>query len=288
MKSVNLSLLYRPITSTPFLRSSDYCEIPPCNALKPYICCFWENESSQIPNEKAGRLVIPDTCMDIIIKVNHSDLMVTSSFCTMDEHTYQSHAHATESGAVLSTFGIRFFCWSAMLFSTESFRHTKNNAYFPDVFFRGITDELTEIVYRFHTLFERARAAETVLFRRLNLNRLNCDFMNAISDMIVYRCRMKTSEIALRNALSERKMERIFTESVGVSPKTLSNLIRYQLVWQEVSCCNADILDLVEKYGYTDQAHLLNDFRFRHSMTPAQALLTARVGFLQDKLQDTM
>ena len=67
-------------------------------------------------------------------------------------------------------------------------------------------------------------------------------------------------------------MERIFAENVGVSPKTLSNLIRYQLVWQEMTGGSTDISDLVEKYGYADQAHLLNDFRFRHGMTPARAL----------------
>ncbi len=278
MKSVPISVSYRPITATPFLRSGDYQEIPPCDALKPYIRCFWGTPRPQISSETAGRLVIPDTCMDIIVRVKPSDHTVTAGFCAIDEHTYKSGG--AESGAVLSTFGIRFFCWSAVLFSTEGFRHTKNRAFDPDEFFRGITAELTEIVRRFHTLPGRAGAAEKILLRRLNLSRLNADLMNAVGDMILYQGRMKISEIARRNALSERNMERIFSENIGVGPKTLSNLIRYQLVWQEVARGGADILDMVEKYGYTDQAHFLNDFRFRHGMTPAQALQNARFGTL--------
>lgn len=127
MKSVPLSVSYRPITATPFGRGGDYQEIPPCDALKPYIRCFWGTSRPQISSETAGRLVIPDTCMDIIVRVKPSDCTVTAAFCAVDEHTYQSGW--TESSAVVSTFGIRFFGWSAVLFSTEDFRHTKNRAF---------------------------------------------------------------------------------------------------------------------------------------------------------------
>ena len=267
-------LPYRPITSTPFLKSSNYCEIAPCNALKPYICCFWGTEYPQTASSgTTDRLVIPDTCMDIIIRVNYSDNKLTASFCTMDENSYRSDKIKSE--AVLSVFG----CWSAVLFSSESFRNTKNKVYFPDNFFHGITAELTEIVLRFDTLHERAREAEKILIRRLDLGRMDFNIMNVLNDIITYQCRMKISEIASKNVLSERRMERIFMENIGVSPKTLSNLIRYQLVWQEIVRGGADIFDMVEKYGYTDQAHLLHDFRLRHGMTPTQAFKSAMSDF---------
>lgn len=261
---------YRPITSTPYLKSSDYCEIPPCRALAPYVCCFWGSQSSN-----AARLVIPDTCMDIIIRVDRSDNSCTASFCALDDRTYQSGIRESN----ISIFGIRFFGWSAMLFTSESFKNTKNNAYLAEDFFRGMTAELIDIVLRFDHLTERAGEAEKILLRWLSTRRLSSDLMNVINDMITFGCRMKISEIAGRNVISERKMQRMFEESVGVTPKTFSNLIRYQLVWQEVSKGSADILDMVEKYSYTDQAHLLNDFRKRHGMTPKQAFSFAMSDF---------
>lgn len=274
MGSLNSLMRYRPITSTPFLKSKNYCEISPCDALKPYICCFWGNGYPQFNEpETAERLVIPDTCMDIIIRINYSENKLTASFCTMDEKSYRPEK--IKSGSEISVFGIRFFCHSAVLFSTESFRGTKNKAYFPDDIFPGITSELTDIVLRFDTLYERAGEAEKVLMRRFSPERMDYNILNIINDMITYNCRMKISEIAGKNIISERRMERIFTENIGVSPKTLSNLIRYQLIWQEIVKGGADIFDLVEKYGYTDQAHLLNDFRSRHGMTPTQAFKNA-------------
>ena len=261
---------YRPITSTPYLKSSDYCEIPPCRALAPYVCCFWGSESSN-----SARLVIPDTCMDIIIMVVHSNNTCTASFCALDDRTYQSSIRESK----VSTFGIRFFGWSAMLFTSESFKNTKNNAYLADDFFHSMTSELIDTVFRFDTLIERAGEAEKILLSRLSTKRFNSDLMNVINDMITFQSRMKISEIAGRNVISERKMQRLFEENVGVTPKTFSDIIRYQLVWQEVARGSADILDMVEKYGYTDQAHLLNDFRKRHGMTPKQAFSFAMSDF---------
>ena len=43
---LSLTKMYRPITAQPFDRSDGYREISPCEALKPYIRCFWTYESS--------------------------------------------------------------------------------------------------------------------------------------------------------------------------------------------------------------------------------------------------
>ena len=64
---------------------------------------------------------------------------------------------------------------------------------------------------------------------------------------------------------------------LGVSPKTFSSLVRYQRLWQDmVLSPRFNALDAVDKYGYTDQAHLLSDFRKRHLMSPKEALEFAR------------
>ena len=65
-------------------------------------------------------------------------------------------------------------------------------------------------------------------------------------------------------------------ELLGVSPKTFSSLLRYQLLWQEIALSPSfNILDAVAKYGFSDQPHLLNEFKRRHMMTPKEAALYA-------------
>ena len=41
-------------------------------------------------------------------------------------------------------------------------------------------------------------------------------------------------------------------------------------IWEQVKLKIRE--NAVEKYGYADQSHLLNDFRRRHMMTPREAV----------------
>ena len=62
-------------------------------------------------------------------------------------------------------------------------------------------------------------------------------------------------------------LERLFHEYVGITPKKISNLIRYQFLWRDILCePDFDVLSAVHKYGYTDQSHLLREFKRYHSM----------------------
>ena len=36
-----LSQMFKPITATPFVFDDGHIEVEPCQALKPYIRCFW-------------------------------------------------------------------------------------------------------------------------------------------------------------------------------------------------------------------------------------------------------
>lgn len=275
----DLTRLYHPITATPFERSAVYTEISPCDALKPYIRCFWGTPEPVISTghgESNHGIVIPDTCMDIIFDIDYSRNTSSAVFCAIDENSYTTHS-ADTSVSLSSTFAIRFYAWSAVLFADETFAGSKNAIFDPDAFFPRLRAELLPMLYSVTTLSARAEIASRYIWSRLNLARANSDLMNSVADIINIRGRMRISELSAKNAVSGKRLERIFSENIGVSPKTFSSLIRYQMLWQEI-CSRGpkNILDMVEKYGYTDQAHLLNDFKKRHSMTPSNAIIFSR------------
>ena len=123
-----LSLLYRPITGTPFQADEPYREVAPCAALAPYIRCFWGSEYPLPERPHAGGLVIPDTCMDIIFDVDYAHNRISSSFCALDEHAYRTPASA-ESGGLSATFAIRFYAWTANLFAEDKLNGSANQAF---------------------------------------------------------------------------------------------------------------------------------------------------------------
>ena len=159
------------------------------------------------------------------------------------------------------------------MFSDRDFVGCKNHAFPVEEFFASLKAELQPLLFDVPTLSGKIAVAERLLLKKLCIERINSDLANSIHYMLKSEGRAKISDICAYTAVSERRLERIFSYNVGVSPKTFSSLLRYQLLWQEIVFLRQfNVLDAVERFGYTDQAHLLNDFRRRHLMTPKEAV----------------
>ena len=276
LRKEELTAVYHPITAEPYGRRR-YTELQPCAALAPYVRCFWgtDADGSEEHTADTSTLVIPDTCMDIIFHFNAENRMTGSGFSVMDDRPYR--VGSADAPAGCSTFAIRFYGWSAVLFARDRFTGCRNGAFAVAAFFPELQKELVPLLESVTSLEKRAQIAGRYLLKLLDRSRMNYDFMNAVYDIIDSRGTLKVSGIAAGNGLSNRHLERIFTENMGISPKNFSSLVRYQMLWQDF--CRerkSDVLDLVDKYAYYDQAHLLNDFRKYHGMTPKQAIELAR------------
>lgn len=270
---ISLAEMYRPITAEPF---TDF-KIEPCPALKPYVRCFWSTDRPGTGGDPE-KLIIPDTCMDIIFYADSRTNRVNSIFCALDDRSYRIWAGS--EAAVISVFGIRFYAWAAALFAEDTLNGSRNGKYPAEAFFSKIKGELEPMIAAEHTILGRKAAAERVLLGMLkNLRDPNADssLLNAVYCMLDSGGSAKISDICGYVGASERKLERLFGDVMGVSPKTFSSLVRYQLLWQDM-LRGVNVLDAMDKYGYTDQSHLLNDFKRRHLMYPKEAVELAKRG----------
>jgi AraC-like DNA-binding protein len=76
----------------------------------------------------------------------------------------------------------------------------------------------------------------------------------------------KVGEIAEAVGISRRQLERLFLTEVGITPKALANVIRFdtarQRIWLEPK---RSLTELAYELGYADQPHFSRDFRaFAH------------------------
>lgn len=264
---ISLTKRFRPILSTPFGREG-YHEIAPCDALKPFVCCFWEQRGIDVEI-----LVIPDTCMDIIFDEGGA------FFSALDEHSFRAYG-----GSEL--FGVRFYAWTAGLLLRRNFTSGERNQ--SDRYF-DYMEELRSAFQSGRSFEERVSAVENCLIKRIDGIRADNNLLNAVDFIVDNRGTSNIAELCLYTAVSPRTLERLFDRNIGVSPKTFSSLVRYQMLWRDMVIDGFDVLNAVEKYGYSDQPHLLNDFRKRHLMNPKQALDYAKnpnnVVFLQDNVE---
>jgi len=271
-----LASLYHPVTGTPFQQDETYREVAPCAALAPYIRCFWGSDRPLPARPSGTGIVIPDTCMDVIFHIDYANNRISSVFCALDD-TSTLTGGSDASGGLEATFAIRFYAWTASLFTGDSLHGSLNERYPAEVFFPGIVRALMPVLFDKQTLPERIRAAEAALLACLDMSRADPAVLCAVHHMLRTSGRARIGDVSAALALSPRQLERRFDASMGVSPKALSSLMRYQLLWQDLLYApRFDVLDAVMKFGYTDQSHLLSDFRRRHLMSPREALAFAR------------
>jgi len=264
-----LNNIYRPITAQPFLNDESYTELQPCEALKPYICCFWfaqKQHSGLTSTEMKDKLVIPDTCMDIIFNINMDRNELHGLFAGISDTTFMDKAQDVNPS--MSCFAIRFYSWAVPLFSDGSMKYVFNSFVDVETYFTNFKDDLHGILTGNPLIPDTVDKVEQYLLKRLDSRKQNNNVMNAVYKVLRSKGTSNISELASFTAVSQRQLERLFLEYVGVSPKKLSGLVRYQYLWQDILLDrNFNIQDAVCKYGYTDQAHLLNDFRKYHTMS---------------------
>lgn len=268
---------YRPLTATPYQRSETYVEIEPCAALKPCIRCFWG--SKDIYWQEAGveerSVVVPDTCMDVIFTFDHTNNRLYSGFCGMDDRAVLSSGSPV-GRLQLSIFGIRFYAWSAVLFSEEPMRACRNFCGDASIYYSWLVRELGQKLWEPAAIEERVQLAEAALLLRMDLRQENSVFMEAVAEILSQRGALRMHELVRDMHVSDRQLQRVFQENMGVSPKRFASLVRYQNLWRDIlTASGRQVMDEVCLLQYTDQAHLMREFKRYHGMTIPQACALA-------------
>ena len=271
---MKLLKIYNPITAAPFKCTEDYMEFEPCDALKPYIRCFWGSMKTVVQEEGSADtidIVTPDTCMDIIFTADFSNNIIKNSFCGIDDRTFITHNKHREKKTFFR-FAIRFYAWGASMFAEESMKNTKNAFFDADYHFSGIKREIEKWLFDVENISQLIPIAEKILLNHFQENHQNLNIVQAVSKILESRGNIAMTDLQQEILISSRHLERLFLEYIGVSPKSLASMVRYQYLWNELLYHkDFDIADAVYHYGYSDQAHLCHDFKKYHSMSISDA-----------------
>ncbi len=279
--------LYIPLTAAPFRDNEAYREVPPAlPELAGYIRCFWGSERPCQKKKTAAPPypVIPDTCADIIYYIDYTDNTITGRFYGVNDTSFPD-PDDTGCGHLVSVFAVRFYAWGVYAFSEDSLKGTVNGCYDVRSRFSRLDAALRQRLWDQHTLTERVRAAETLLRAQMSRLRRSTAVDQALRQILLREGNRQAAELARDCFVSGRQLERLFHDYIGITPKKLCNLVRYQFLWNEiVRNPNFRIADAVHRYGYTDQSHLMREFKRYHGMDieAARAYAFDYVGNIQD------
>jgi AraC-like DNA-binding protein len=92
---------------------------------------------------------------------------------------------------------------------------------------------------------------------------------------------VRVDELATRFNLSRRHLERLFLETVGVSPKFFTTLCRFKRACKLIRRASDSLTTVALESGYSDQSHMTQEFRRIAQISPA-FYQRSNVAFLQD------
>jgi AraC-like DNA-binding protein len=253
-----------------------YREIKPTVPLRAFIECFWtlEGEGSAVgaPPER----ILPDGCVELILNFGDRFLQHVA-----DEKCFQplnfivgqmtGPILISASGAV-ELLGIRFQPGGTRPFLDLPAHEITDEVVELGSVSRGFERCLMQVCSRATSLDQKIAAVDGYLVSRLNESKFDPHLLALAATIIDCRGLVSVDRLASQAGVSSRQLERRFLQEVGVGPKLLARIVRFQQVFRVVNQSNPAWVEIAIECGYYDQAHLIRDFNQFAQQTPALLL----------------
>ena len=121
----------------------------------------------------------------------------------------------------------------------------------------------------------RLKAIEQLLVRLIGTRpTVHPAVRSAVQEIIRSHGAMQLEPLATRLGVTSRTLQRHFLNQVGVAPKTLARIVRFQNVFRAWNDDPASLSRVAAECEYCDQSHLIRDFRDFAGDAPAAFLAT--------------
>ncbi len=252
-----------------------YREFQPASPLSKNVECLWLLDGHDWQESSAPERLLPDGCAELIL--NFGDLFrehkeagrseLQPSRFVVGQMTQPVLVSPTGSVQLL---GIRFAPGGALpFFPVPPGELTNRIAPLSDV--AGALDrELSGRVYETRGLQEKVALVESLLLRyTIAKEEKGASLQNAISEIVNSGGQISVDRLANDLGISGRQLERRFLNEVGLGPKLLCRILRFQQVFRAVEREDKNWARIAADCGYYDQAHLIRDFRQFAGQTPS-------------------
>lgn len=271
---------YRPIQSPKLQRESgsseyEYREYAPNEKLASHVACYWTMDFDPGRGSRMHR-ILPDGCVDIIVD-RRALSPRKAAFVEGLMATYEVLRFAEAQ----SLFGIRLFTESApslLRYPISAF--IGQHVYIEEIW--G-TDGLfmVEEMLLAHEAPRIVEIADRKLIDRLSARDAPAHplIYASMKEMYASKGSLSTADLADRVSFSERHLRRTFDRELGLSPKEMLGIVRFQSLLQDLydglyQGARSGFADLAAKYGYYDQSHFIKSFKRYYGMLPGQLART--------------
>jgi AraC-like DNA-binding protein len=242
-------------------------EFSPPPVLAPFVDRFWYRGPDESAGSIAPHRVLPDGCLDIVVGPGQAFVVGAMT---------RPLLVPPADGAGL--LGVRFRPGMAPAFlRVPAAALTDDRAPLEAIWPDG-EDVADHIGSALGTGEAIQRLAKTLTARLPRIASVPQDLLVAVDRIVARGGRVDVSRLAASLGVTRQHLARRFAAHVGVSPKTFCRVIR---LWRVLRSTNGGWVNwaaLAADLGYSDQSHLVAEFRSLTGLTPARWAALHRSG----------
>ncbi|MCI0665462.1 MAG: helix-turn-helix domain-containing protein [Acidobacteria bacterium] len=237
--------------------------------------CIWLLEGSDRQEYSAPERLLPDGCVELILNFG----------ALFEEHKETGHRNLQPSRFIVgqmtqpvlvsptgpvSLLGIRFAPGGTLPFFTFPPGELTNTiAPLADVAV-ALDRQLSGQVYDTQNFAEKITIIKALLIRQMSeKEEKGASLREAILNIVGSGGQVSVDLLAADLGIGGRQLERRFLNEVGIGPKLLCRILRFQQVFRAVERSDRNWARIAVDCGYYDQAHLIRDFHQFAGETPS-------------------
>lgn len=241
----------------------EYKKIRPYRELEPFIHFYWELKGSD--REEQWERVFPDGCAGIILNLGNNCLTDNGMFSMESGKTYVVGAmNSFKDSFIDNDTHLTGVCLKpatfANFYSFAPQNELLNNTVALERCSSFNIDMAFENTFNYFDRFY----SERIRTRTGQLDPI-------INDIHSSNGTTSVQDLAKRNFMTVRQLERNFKKFIGLSPKEYSNIIRFQAALSLITDPGQDrsLSDIAFECGYYDHAHLSHEVKRNTGLSPS-------------------
>jgi AraC-like DNA-binding protein len=260
-----------------------YREFKPTVPLRRFVECFWTLEADKSVAVSAGERILPDGCVELILNFGDPFLQHEDGERRRQPRNFivgqmTGPILISPTGAV-QLLGIRFQPGGTRPFLDLPASEITDQVVELGSLSRRFERDLLQACASVLSMSSKVAEVDRYFVQRLSSSIHDSHLLALAATIIDRRGIVSIDDLASDAGISNRQLERRFLHEVGLGPKLLARIVRFQQVFRAVDQSDPSWAEVAVECGYYDQAHLIRDFHQFAQQTPAvlfagQSLLT--------------
>jgi AraC-like DNA-binding protein len=253
--------------------------VGPRPELRPYIQSFWVLESPIGLAASANSIAAPNGCSKLIIPYENSIVSVANGKTQMSYAQRMYFVGNRDSATLISSstrktgfIAIEFRPHGAFPIFGVPMSETSNQLWETDCVFGQWSQDVQVTLNDLERVNKKVAYIQDRLILLLRKNRCDAGLVDyCVGALQCADGRISIQELQQRTGYSRRYLDRLFRQRVGLSPKALAEIFRFQRFYRKWAEGLSFDLFRAELYDhYYDQAHFTKEFRKMTGYSPGK------------------